>query len=686
MKKNFDDIPDDIELTREQFFGKFFRSIKRDPASGGELKTKCLACFKIFSSKNRLFHAMHNHALDRPFKCELCPQKFFISSKRVWHMSRFHPEDYKCSLCHVQFDRAYQFVDHMQEEHAINLNIPLPDAATINVPSDVMRYTKKITATRTLLKQKRLGIVEESPVESPSASLDSFALLSCFLEEESLKCSECHEEFESGRSLRIHMRNHSNGGDIKPFIVPEKPKIVEYTHECNICFKKFSAPFALNAHKKFKHGTDASGAPLAKRRKIDKERPKFDVECDMCEFTAHRRDYVEHHVKNMHKPEFHCRHCARILSNFNIYVHHMSEYHPHVDEDLQRYHKCPECHKAFKMIENMKLHLENKHRSRRETPDNYCKVCCVVYKDAAGFEIHNQNHVHKNMVKFMERKFNDGDSWEDMGETEDFEFSVVSDYPEEDEEEPTAEEETCDPFQKMLERKLRSYEKSKSSSEEDKLDYLNFMQAHNGVYTCGICGKMKTVRKHMLHHLKQHSEVPTFQCEHCPEKFVFKRKYEKHLLDHQNDTNVDEHPKFQEILPAKNEIKCQICQMTFKLTIMLNRHNSTWHSEDNELRELSMTDQKTKKEELAPIKLLRCKHCLQAFIKPLDLKEHLKVKHNSESMDQPPDEAVDAALRCDKCKLTFEEKKFLENHQKFFCVHRQVKSEGEATKNVINEQ
>jgi hypothetical protein len=326
----------------------------------------------------------------------------------------------------------------------------------------------------------------------------------------------------------------------------------------------------------------------------------------------------------------------------------------------------------------MKTHLANKHSSDFQQKENHCSICCVTYKDTNGFEIHNQNHVHKNMLKFVESNFQEAVTWE-QEETVETNYSVTE-YSEEP-------ENTCDPFEKMLEKKLQSFDASKSTSGEDKLDYLNFMQFQDGVYTCGICAKTKHVRKHMLHHLKQHSEVPTFQCEKCPEKFVFKKKYEKHVMEHENDMNIDEHPKFQDILHEKNEIKCQICQMNFKLTIMLNRHNTTWHSEENEFRELSMNEQKAKKEEskheLAPIKLLRCKHCLQAFIKPLELKEHLKVKHNSESMDQPPEED---SLKCEKCKLSFDEKKFLENHQKFFCVHRQVKSESETTKNVINEQ
>jgi len=109
-----------------------------------------------------------------------------------------------------------------------------------------------------------------------------------------------------------------------------------------------------------------------------------------------------------------------------------------------------------------------------------------------------------------------------------------------------------------------------------------------------------------------------------------------------------------------------------------------------------MDEQKAKKEgltqELAVIKLLKCKLCLEAFIKPLELKEHLKAKHDSESIDQieidesessgeQESNSKNETFTCEKCKFVFHEKKFLENHQKFFCVYRQGKND-----QVVNEQ
>jgi hypothetical protein len=255
-----------------------------------------------------------------------------------------------------------------------------------------------------------------------------------------------------------------------------------------------------------------------------------------------------------------------------------------------------------------------------------------------------------------------------------------------------------------------------SIDDDDKLDYLQYLKSCSGGFKCGICGKIKKARKYMLRHLKQHDEVPTYNCSLCTEKFVFRKKYERHILSHgsqlfetsgvqleefsgdsdeevqRDEANVDEHPKFQEVAP-KAELKCNICQLTFKLTIMMNRHNSTWHADDNPDKELSMEQQKEKKE-VQPLKLLRCKHCLEAFIQPGELKNHLKEKHDSESVDQPKDKEEEpaapvASFSCGRCTLVFEEKQFLDNHQKFFCIHRAssaATTKTEVKEGVTNEQ
>lgn len=241
---------------------------------------------------------------------------------------------------------------------------------------------------------------------------------------------------------------------------------------------------------------------------------------------------------------------------------------------------------------------------------------------------------------------------------------------------------------------------------EDKLEYLKYLQCVDNVFKCGICGKTKEVRKYMLHHLKQHDEVPTYRCkrDRCAEKFVFKKKYEQHLKWHEEQkmqtVEVDENPKIPDV-EEDNEIKCKICEIKFKLKIMLNRHNLTWHGEENPNKDLTMKEQKSKKEIEANkqdpivIRIFDCTSCSEVFTNIADRDEHTKEKHKQEREDESDQAIHDEPLidqgkvianglengtgfTCEKCHFVFDELIFLENHQKFFCRHR--------SSSAINEQ
>lgn len=139
----------------------------------------------------------------------------------------------------------------------------------------------------------------------------------------------------------------------------------------------------------------------------------------------------------------------------------------------------------------------------------------------------------------------------------------------------------------------------------------------------------------------------------------------------------NEHPKFQDM--KKTEIRCNTCDTTFKLTIQLNKHNMNWHGEENPNKQLSMQAQKNKSKEF--IKILRCKYCIEAFMKADDLKNHIKLAHESELGESNEQ----MKFTCKKCNLSFNEKQYLENHQKLFCIHRNNDAEKDE-QIILNEQ
>lgn len=269
-------------MTREQFSKKFLRAVK---PKIGEPQTRCIACLKIFSSKNRYFHVLHNHVIKRPFGCEFCEMRFFTSFKRTKHMAYKHTNEIKCSSCNIQFERTLTYSSHMKESHQTELFVSNHDE-TLDIPNNQLRFTKKSTSVRVLSREQQKETFENE------TSID-FSSISGLVQD--LKCQSCDLEFDSSRSYRQHMRDHGSSlefivktEDVPKIKLEEKPRDF---HACDLCEKKLLTKYALNAHKKFKHGINLDGTAVNSRKKFEKQF-KFNVECEICNFSSFRRDYV----------------------------------------------------------------------------------------------------------------------------------------------------------------------------------------------------------------------------------------------------------------------------------------------------------------------------------------------------------------------------------------------------------
>ncbi|CRK99722.1 CLUMA_CG013003, isoform A [Clunio marinus] len=678
-KNLFSDLPDDIEFTREEFYGKFYRRVDGKKFIDGQ--TKCFACGKSFSTKSRLCHAISNHAIRAPFSCELCPKKYFRLRKRFLHMSRSHPNDYRCNECDIQYDRAYKYADHMKGTHNLIVDVPYFDNEVYDIPTAKIRYMKNLLRKKDVKKEPEV-------VDENNASIDEMPFH--FLEMENLKCSICEETFDSSRSLRFHLRNHTNigGPSNGPSKEPQKkpPKLLEEisrlpistTVKCEVCSLTFGSLFALNLHMKHVHGFGIDPDEKEGNSK------KSEVECDICDFTSERRDKVETHVKLEHKPEFACCYCSKICSSYNSFRMHIHNLHGMNDYKDENLFQCTECHKRFSKLDSMEKHRESKHLNGVKI-DHRCQVCGVIYPNSIKLQMHFENHHHKELEHFItnvlevkatppiiksepidEATENDKIETDEGNEILDPFFCMLKNVvqiPNDNEnDEPATKKMKID--EDLEEKRLPIPPRRRSiANDNDRVEYLNHLQCKNGLFRCGLCPKISKTRRYMLRHLKHHKEIPTYKCSQCSAKFVFKKKFDRHVRNHHSENgenveedenvneevvskeqevvkivNVDEHPKFQELSSPKvdsndefdDQIKCEICKMTFKLTIILNRHNSIWHGEGNPNKHLTMMEQKEKKgssKSELNLKLLRCKFCSEAFIKPHELEAHTKDVH-----------------------------------------------------------
>ncbi|KAG5682230.1 hypothetical protein PVAND_011595 [Polypedilum vanderplanki] len=628
-KKNsvetYNDISDDAQLTRDQFSKKFLRAFR---GKDNELMLKCSACNKQFAAKHKFFHLLHNHVIVRPFGCELCDMRFYSNFKRLNHMKMRHQNDFNCQICSTQFEKAQIYVDHMLNEHKIT--VKAQESTNVDLKTQDLRYLKNPEGFRS--DWRRLDYSSSSNTAGNTNTTADESENSNYASTETLFCDICNVDFSSARTYRQHIRDHGNGGDLLKIEIKQEPKInteiqKEGTFQCEFCDKKVMTLFALKMHKKFKHGEGADSGVL--KRKIEKQ--KFEVECQMCSFSAFRRDYVEHHIRQTHKLEFQCRLCTRVLSNFNFYTYHVFKYHG-IREDPLKYFKCDDCNACFKFEENLQNHKQARHGENTPTRNYFCETCVVDFRSRSSLDSHLEMYSHRHLYDFLgnpDKEF----------KLEPVEKSALSHHEEEN-----------FSFDEPQEKRQKTSDNIEVS-DDDKLDYLKYMHTTaDGHFKCGICGKTKALRKYMLHHLKQHKEVPTYECNKCPERFVFKKKYEQHLEMHEHE-NVLEHPAItidhdesqgsssNSVKPVE-EIFCKICNSSFKLTIMLNKHNSIWHANDNPDKHLSMNEQKAKKNE-------------------------------------------SSKLNCPNCNLIFDDMKFLENHLKYFCVHRNQLNN---TDELLNEQ
>lgn len=636
--------PSDNSMSREEFTQRFITRSHID----GELHLTCKPCKRTFIAKQKRFHLIHLHSKVKPFGCNMCSNRFMSNFKRVLHMKNQHPNDFNCQICAIQMETAEKYSEHMKDIHQITIKVS--SNSNLDISGEDMRYFEKITKPRKMIR--------------PSASSEVVDENSWT---DTLHCDICKIDFDSSRSYRQHVRDHSgeNGTlEIVPKMEIKKEPNVEKSFPCDMCDKVLSSLLAKNAHKKFKHGIHDGSQKT--------QNQKFQVMCEICPFTTYRRDYLEHHMKAVHRPEFACPHCKRYLSSYNYYIYHIKTTH-FQKVDKSKLLKCPDCDSCFKLDENLQQHKESKHGENPPKRNNYCNLCGMDFRQPIQLKVHYEQYTHKNMENFF-----NGETSKSSIKGEPTEKIPVYDTPNESTDnlvkknENHNEQSTKESEEPLSKRpKLMSECPDDAISESDKLEYLKYLQTtESGNFMCGICGKIKTLRKYMLHHLKQHKEVPTYNCEKCPERFVFKTKYDKHMELHQNGASeefviVNEHPKYQEVKKQPSEIKCSICHMTFKLTIILNKHNTTWHSDGNPLKDLSMQEQKQRKSELSGKS-------------PTDKRENVaKVSVNAD------DEANDN-FDCDKCFIKFHDKKYLENHQKFFCVYRSQGAQGSSK--VLNEQ
>ncbi|XP_034236204.1 zinc finger and SCAN domain-containing protein 21-like isoform X2 [Thrips palmi] len=244
------------------------------------------------SVRQKSTSALDGSFLDKPFKCDVCPESFSYYKSFVKHKQRHSGElqPLKCEFCPDQFQTSRQLQNHLKY-HNVEKAFPC-DQCERSFPTK-----ERLNSHYTLHTGNKPYVCE--------ICNKSFAYKSSYglhirkqhgeqqIKSQSFKCTKCHEEFDIFVDFKRHLRTHAGE---KPFT-------------CNVCDKAFASKSILNVHSRIHNGLrpyrcDICGQAFTQKQSLDYHMRRHSEEnpfkCEICGMTFQRRYFLDKHKDSQH--------------------------------------------------------------------------------------------------------------------------------------------------------------------------------------------------------------------------------------------------------------------------------------------------------------------------------------------------------------------------------------------------
>lgn len=310
---------------------------------------------------------------------------------------------------------------------------------------------------------------------------------------ENVTCEICDYKFKHFKNLQYHMLEcHSTRKNFK----------------CRLCARKFRNRYYLSKHMQIHRAAlinpkiDVAQYLHKQEQRISRRpphihRPKSNFICDICGSKIKRIRNLEYHMFEIHssKKNFKCSRCLRKYSTRYHLAKHMKKHEvlPTLDGTIKlqkssisnENQTCPLCHKIVKSLDDLKLHMKDKHASDSTVE---CGICQRKFINQHFLTLHLEQH------------------------------------------EPSAQSDPNIDLYENSERR-RKYTRKHCHTPE-----TNF--------TCEICNrKIRTYRHLENHMMERHSSKKHFQCRFCINRFSTRYARSKHMKLHTDVKRATTHLK-----------------------------------------------------------------------------------------------------------------------------------------------
>lgn len=270
---------------------------------------------------------------------------------------------YACNACDRTFKRHATLKKHIRENHCSSDNDDIDDDEPITCPKCNHKCRSQSMLRKHIchLNEPAKPIKRENTCKSTSRRIVREPLSPLDI---TFECLICRNSFRDFRTLKQHVRVHSNSGDThhrpptklatkskmykchictKRFCHQDSLRLHLYTHtgerpfECPFCAKHFSDPSNLNRHQRIHTGDRPYKCSTCNRRFMNSSNLKAHemlhtnekpFKCDICNGTFNRLDTLRNHIDRLHaKLQVTCQVCDRKFGWKSCLAKHMRRYH-----------------------------------------------------------------------------------------------------------------------------------------------------------------------------------------------------------------------------------------------------------------------------------------------------------------------------------------------------------------------